>query len=82
MKHGMTFLGIAGACVACCATPLLLPLLGAGAFGAAWISPELAMALGASTIVAALLIGIRRQRKASVGLEGQCGCGDGAKTRP
>lgn len=78
MKNAMTFFGMAGACAACSAVPLVLALLGAGALGTAWISPALAAGLAAALIVAALAAGIRRQ-KASIASNGACGCGGNMK---
>lgn len=79
MKQTMTFFGLAGACAACCAVPFVLPLLGAGALGAAWLSPELALGLAAALVVAGVEIGISRQRKAKAAASGACGCGRSAK---
>lgn len=79
MKQTMTFLGLAGACAACCAVPLVLPLLGAGALGIAWLSPESALGVAAALVVAGLAIGIARQRKASAVANGACGCSGKAK---
>ena len=73
MKNAMTFFGVAGACAACCAVPLVLPLLSAGALGTAWISPAHAVGLAGALIVAALAVGIRRQKqRASVAANGAC----------
>lgn len=79
MKQTMTFLGLAGACAACCAVPFVLPLLGAGALGAAWLSPELALGLAAALIAAGVAISVSRQRKAKAAASGACGCNGGAK---
>ena len=78
MKQTTTFLGLVGACAACCAVPLVLPLLGAGAVGAAWLSPELALGLAAAVVVAGVAIGISRQKKAKAA-NGACGCSGAAK---
>ena len=61
MKHTVSLLGVG--CAACCAVPLVLPLLGAGALGTAWIKPELALGLSGALIVAVLAIGIRRRKE-------------------
>ena len=81
MKNTMTFFGVAGACAACCAAPLVLPLVTAGALGSAWISPALAAGSVGALIVAALAIGIRRQKKASVAANGGCRCSGNTKAR-
>ncbi len=74
MKQAMTYIGLAGACTACCAVPLLLPILGASAISAAWLNYELPLGLGALFVLSALAIGISRQRKAKLAASGTCGC--------
>lgn len=74
MKRAITFLGVAGACAACCTVPLLLPILGASALGAAWLSPEFALGVAAIFVLASLAVGISRQRKAKGAATHPCGC--------
>lgn len=81
MKRATTFLGLAGVCAACCAVSLVLPLLGAGAIGTAWLSPELALALAAAFVIAAVAVSIDRHRKAKLAANGSCGCSGDAKAK-
>lgn len=73
MKQAMTLLGLAGACAACCAFPLLVPILGASAVGIAWLSPQLVLGVGAAFVAAVLVVGLYRQKKAKA-TKGSCGC--------
>lgn len=72
MKPLLAFLGLAGACAACCAAPALLPLLLAGIAGAAWLTPQLALSFVAALVFAAF--GFAILRKAKLGVKRSCGC--------
>jgi hypothetical protein len=82
MKRILILLGLVGACAACCAVPVLLPLLLAGIAGTAWLSPQLALALAAALILAALCFTILRHWKARLGATRSCGCRGVKKEQP
>lgn len=82
MKRTLIIAGLAGACAACCAAPVFLPLLLAGAAGIAWLSPQLALLLAAALVLATLGFAILRHRKAKVHAGASCGCGGNEKRQP
>jgi hypothetical protein len=76
-KVGLTALGVAGACAACCAIPLAIPIMGALSvsglsflaidqflLGPAGIAIAAAVSLAAAVWVAAWYVGQRRKRAA------------------
>lgn len=76
-KAGLTALGIAGACAACCAIPLAIPIIGTLSIsglsllaidqfllGPAGVAIAAAASLGAATWAGAWYVGQRRKRAA------------------
>lgn len=88
-KAGLTALGVAGACAACCAIPLAIPIIGTLSvsglsllamdqllLGPAGIAIALATSLGAIVWASVWYVGQRRKRAATAQSSGACSIPD------
>ncbi|MDB5577440.1 MAG: hypothetical protein JWR80_2616 [Bradyrhizobium sp.] len=86
MKPLNLILGLAGACAACCAIPLAVPLIGTLAAGGVIVSfgdgGELIAALGVAGLVAFLIWRYGRSQRAACESVGSGGCGCAAPDNP